>query len=301
MTMPERIRESVQAAVDGPVDAHELLRNVQSRPAHHRRLAPLAAAAAVLTVAAGAGLVLQNSGARETAPADPGEQVIPFVEQLPVEADVPPPTLGGGAIGSQAGCNSESVTARIVWSRSAAAPAELQGEMRVMLKGKALAIGSVCGLGSQDPELVLLGPGDGPVGPKSTVLQPPATPQPPQMPSRYVSPERDVVVPVALTGSNCIPSSFGSVLGLGPSFIGINFEGDKLPCDPGKPRSDGTLTLALPRTEGTPAALLPVDRNGLRVTLELPDDAIPGEPLRYLVRLANPTAFPISLNPCPAY
>lgn len=301
MTMPERIRESVQAAVDSPVDAHELLRNVQSRPPHHRRLAPLAAAAAVLAVAAGAGLVLQNSGVREPGPADPGEQVIPFVDQQPVEADVPPPALGGGAIGSQAGCSSESVTARIVWSRSPDAPAELRGEIRVMLTGDLLATGSGCGLASQDPELVLLGPADGQVGPKSTVLQPPAAPQPPQMPSRYVSPERDVVVPVALSGSNCVRSSAGSVLGLGPSFIGINFEGDKLPCDPAMPPSDGTLALAPPRTEGTPAALLPADRKGLRVTLELPEEAIPGKPLRYLVRVANPTTSPISLNPCPAY
>lgn len=297
MTMPDRIRESVQAAVEEPVDVHDLLRGTLAR-AQRSRFAPVLAAAAAVAVVAAAGVLVQDREEEQPTPAEPSAPVVPFAGAEPTEGDVPPPNLPGAPSGSTAGCNVEIVKARIIWTVDSAITGDLRGQVRISLAEA--AVGG-CSLGLEDPRLVLLGPADGPVGPSSSFVgQQPAL-LPPSSPKRYVSPGRDVIVPLALTGSNCVPSTFGSIVGMTPSLIGVNFDGDRLPCDTSQPPRDGTLTVGLPRTEGTPAALVPPDRQNLRVSLELPDNLDTRGPLGYLVRLANPTDSPISLQPCPAY
>ena len=74
MTMPDRIRDSVQAAVDQPVDTDDLLQRVRSGTGRRSWTAPLATAAAVALLAGGAGVVLQERS-RPTGPATPGPRV----------------------------------------------------------------------------------------------------------------------------------------------------------------------------------------------------------------------------------
>lgn len=298
MTMPDRIRQSVQAAVDRPVDADELLRRIRSGTQRRRGwAAPVAAAAAVVVVAGGAGVVLQD---RQSPVGPAGGGHVPFVQQEASEADVPAPDImrssGGGA--ATLPCTTQTVRGRITWTASDDSPADLVGQARISLADG--AVGS-CSMGPEDPSLVLLGPADGPVGPDSVFQGQPYAPLPPRTPGRVVDRSRDVVVPLWLTGSNCVPASFGSLAGMAPPLLEINFEGDRLPCDSSRPQADGALTVGLPRTEGVPAGLLPADRKNLNVALDAPPSSAEGEPLRYQVRLSNPTDADIALDPCPAY
>ena len=50
-----------------------------------------------------------------------------------------------------------------------------------------------------------------------------------------------------------------------------------------------------------PTELPSVPAEGLRLTLELPDEATAGEELHYIAALTNPSADAIDLRPCPAY
>lgn len=44
-----------------------------------------------------------------------------------------------------------------------------------------------------------------------------------------------------------------------------------------------------------------IPAEALKLTLVVPDEGVIGEPLRYVAILTNPTANPITLDPCPAY
>lgn len=72
-------------------------------------------------------------------------------------------------------------------------------------------------------------------------------------------------------------------------------------CD--EPTIPSTVTVsAFEETPGpSPTEPLAVPAEGLRVALEVPDQATAGAALHYVAALTNPTASAISLTPCPAY
>jgi hypothetical protein len=148
----------------------------------------------------------------------------------------------------------------------------------------------------------VLGVADSPIGPASTYAGIPDAPLPPALPRRHVGQDTPVLIPLTLAGSNCLSSNWGAVHGLTPEpFLRFLLENPRLPCNASWPAADGTLTVGVPYTQGDAAAPLPPDRKNLRVVLDLPDTVREHEPLRYTVRLINPTGKDIALAPCPSY
>ncbi|MDT7572208.1 MAG: hypothetical protein QOE05_2382 [Actinomycetota bacterium] len=299
MTIPDQIRQSVDAATDQPVDGQELLRRVRRRTMRSPLVAPLAAAAAVALVAGGTTYAVQRDQHGGTGQRADGSGIVPFVQQQPGDDDVPPPDLRGPHSGPPPFfCTKDLVAAALAWHAEGSV---LQGAIRISLKDPAPQARG-CLLENGDPMLTLLGPADGPVGPESTYAGVRNAPLRPALPRRYVAPGTPVVIPVTLAGSNCVPSDWAGLSGMDPDLLlQFSFEGDPLPCDTSQPTADGTLALGVPHTKGEPGGDLPPDRKGLEVILELPEQVREHESLHFRVRVTNPTAKDIALAPCPTY
>jgi hypothetical protein len=296
MTLPDRIQHSVDAAVDVPVDAHDLLRQVHSR--RHHSLAPLAAAAAVALVIGGTTVAIQQHQDGSTAQPGAASTVVPFTHEKPGEGDVPPPNFRVHGGPAPIMCGSGMLDATLAWQAHGDV---LSGTIEIGLKEADPAYAD-CELKNVDPVVTVLGVADSPIGPASTYAGIPDAPLPPAVPRRHVGQNTPVLIPLTLTGSNCLSSNWGAVHGLSPEpFLRFLLENPRLPCDESRPAADGTLTIGVPHTKGQAAAPLPQDRKNLEVVLDLPDTVREHEPLRYTVRLINPTGQDISLAPCPSY
>jgi hypothetical protein len=298
MTIPDHIRQSVDAATDQSVDGQELLRQVRRRKQRSPLVAPLAAAAAVALIAGGTTYAVQRGMQGGSGQPADGSTAVPFVQAQPGDGDVPAPELRSHSGPPPIMCGRDMLTAALTWQAHGDV---LSGTIRVSLKENDPPFAE-CELENGDPVLTLLGPADGPVGPESSYTGIPNAPLRPALPRRHVAPGKPVVIPATLTGSNCVPSSWGSLAGIAPDLLlQFNFEGELLPCDKSKPAADGTLALGVPHTQGQPGAALPPDRKNLEVVLDLPDELREHESLHFRVRLINPSGQDIALAPCSAY
>ncbi|MCA1712440.1 MAG: hypothetical protein LC789_12690 [Actinobacteria bacterium] len=277
--------------------AFSVLRARQRRRARSRQVACAAAVAAAVTALVAVPTALGRS--QPTQPA--GAPAIPFSSMRAQGTDAPPPQSlanvhGGPGIGD---CNADQLQLSIRWQQNGH---DLLGEAAISFRPYlAPRTKAACWLQRDEPRLVLVGPLDGPTGPSSRFAGQPEVANAPVTPRRVVSDAQPVILPLRLTGSNCVQSSVGSLVGLTPGFLQASFTGDPLPCVKDSPPRDGELTIGLPHSSDEPAALVPVDRQSLQVSLDVPAQATESDAVSFLVHLKNPTDKPISLTPCPAY
>lgn len=296
--LDQTLTELVDAHRPGARPPFSALRR-RSRQRHHRRQLTTVVGVVIAVVAA-ASLPSSLVGHRATQQSSDGG-VIPYTTSPPQATDAPPPQVlsnghGGPAIRE---CIAAELDLTITWHRHSA---DVTGDAAVAFGPYlAPATKAACRLTAHEPGLVLLGAGGGPVGPRSTLQHQPALTTAPTTPDRLISDGKPVLISLQLTGSNCVDSNTASLIGLTSDQLQTRFTGDPLPCNSGETPRDGRLVVGLPHGTDQPSALVPADRQRLEVSLQVPDEAVEGQQLRFLARLRNPTDSPISLSPCPTY
>ena len=151
--------------------------------------------------------------------------------------------------------------------------------------------GSVCALPGAAPVLV------GSSGGTSTRLDT-AYPQQPDVPNPPIRPDGVIGydglhAPVRWT-SFCGPrDSTFALHGLAEWPVPVTVTGQLPRC-----AGDAPVVVDRLRRKDDAHAIVPVDRQRLRITVDLPPTAQPGSNHRYTVHIANPSTQPVSLRPC---
>jgi hypothetical protein len=123
----------------------------------------------------------------------------------------------------------------------------------------------------------------------------PDVPNPPGFGGRFLQ-STGVAFNTSWSGScDALPNA-GSVVG-GELRIAMTVTGTPASCGTG----DGALRVGPAHQTRAPGAIVPTDRAGLVVSLELPDEVDSGAAFTYRVTLGNPTDDSIALRPCPTF
>jgi hypothetical protein len=295
--LDQTLTELVDAYRPDRAPAFALLQRRERRRRRARGAAVVLGVAAVVTATA-----LLPSALRERDTAQPANGgVIPFTATHPKPTDAPPPeaAYAGRSAPFIRDCDTAALALTITWRRDAG---DLIGDATIRFRPYLAPLArSSCWLGRNEPALRLLGSGGAATGPASSFADQPALISNAATPRRVVSDTVPVLVPLRLSGSNCLRSGSASLTGLSGSPLQATFAGDRLPCDRARHEADGQLVVGLPHSADEPSALVPAERQRLQVSLEVPAATFDGSQFQFLARLKNPTGSAISLSPCPAY
>ncbi len=266
--------------------------------ARHRRRARRRQGLAVVAVAVAVAGVVVAVPDRDRAPAPAAAAVVLDPEARPREGDVAPPDFT-----SPRGGPARRTCGRLRGERLVGRPGG-----RRLRAGAADAPGSPPGERPVRVGCELAGPASAPVqrpGRRSgrTRGRPGGAARRPQRtrPQPLLAASADgVVVPFTLAGSNCVLRPTPSTLS-GGRRPGRSPRPGAAALRPPRPDADGELSVGIAHTAGTPAGLLPADRDDLRVSLELPASVRDGDPVSFVAVLSNPTDADVPLDPCPSW
>jgi hypothetical protein len=151
---------------------------------------------------------------------------------------------------------------------------------------------TVCRLGDDDPTLTLLDANGAETARASNLVQP-AVVNPPERRQRYVD-QRNALQTTFSWASSCGAAPTRAQLsGLTADALPVAVAGAMPPC-----RGENEQPV-LGLLGGS--AIVPADRSGLRVSLEVPSGLSAGAAVTFVGRIENPTSAAISLRPCPTY
>lgn len=124
----------------------------------------------------------------------------------------------------------------------------------------------------------------------------PKVPNPPDFGGRMLD-ASGVLLSARWSGTCARVPDQASLTGLDGGAVPLKVTGTPETCGDGR----SALTLGPAHRPGMPGAVVPADRAGLDVDVEVPEELKDGETFEYTVTLANPTDGVIALRPCPTY